>query len=299
MNGTSHIPEDDLALFALALLPPDDAAATAAHVQHCDLCRAEVARLQGDLVSYAMTAEMHEPPPSARSRLLAAVANEKRTVAPQRAPEPVFTPRRSHALEGGNRSDEPVRTRTGWFGWAGWALAAGLAAGTFWQFRQAQDLRGQVAQQAVALDQAQRPQADAAEVARAQQVLNTLTDPEAMHVALHLPVTPGTEPKPEGHAAYIASKGQLVFVASHLRPIDPNKTYELWVLPSKAGEKPVPAGVFRPDLKGNASVVLPDVPKDVAAKGFGVTIENAGGSAGADTPGGPGRNTGLRLEHAR
>lgn len=275
MNGTSHIPEDDLALFALALLPPDDAAAAAAHVQDCDACREELARLQGDLVSYAMTAEMHEPPLTARTRLLAAVANEKKTVTPEPAPapEPVFSPRRSHALD--SRVEEPVRTRTGWFGWAGWAVAAGLAAGTFWQFHQAQDLRGQVAQEAAALDQAHGQEAD---VARAQQVLDTLTDPEAMHVALHLPATPGTVPNPEGHAAYIASKGQLVFVASHLRPIDPNKTYELWVLPSKAGEAPIPAGTFRPDLKGNASVVLPDVPKDVAAKGFGVTIENAGGS---------------------
>jgi anti-sigma-K factor RskA len=36
--------------------------------------------------------------------------------------------------------------------------------------------------------------------------------------------------------------------------------------------------MFRPDAAGNASVVMPDMPKGIEAKAFGVTIENAGGS---------------------
>ena len=41
---------------------------------------------------------------------------------------------------------------------------------------------------------------------------------------------------------------------------------------------PIPAGTFRPDTFGNASVVMPALPAGTSAKGFAVTIENEGGS---------------------
>ena len=44
------------------------------------------------------------------------------------------------------------------------------------------------------------------------------------------------------------------------------------------GSAPIPAGTFHPDEHGNASVVMPNIPKDTDAKAFGVTIEDAGGS---------------------
>jgi anti-sigma-K factor RskA len=59
--------------------------------------------------------------------------------------------------------------------------------------------------------------------------------------------------------------------------VQPGKTYELWVLPA-SGAAPVAAGTFRPDVNGSASVVLPALPKNVPAKGFGVTVEPDGGS---------------------
>jgi len=40
----------------------------------------------------------------------------------------------------------------------------------------------------------------------------------------------------------------------------------------------VPAGTFRPDQRGDASVIMPILPKGVDAKAFGVTIEDDGGS---------------------
>jgi anti-sigma-K factor RskA len=45
-----------------------------------------------------------------------------------------------------------------------------------------------------------------------------------------------------------------------------------------SGADAVPAGIFKPDLNGNASVVMPDLPKGVQAKGFAVTIEDDGGT---------------------
>jgi anti-sigma-K factor RskA len=46
----------------------------------------------------------------------------------------------------------------------------------------------------------------------------------------------------------------------------------------------MPAGLFRPDASGSASVVLPTLPQGVEAKAFGVTIEDAQGSATPTLP---------------
>ncbi len=292
MNIANHIPEDDLALFALALLSPQEAAFITAHLTECDLCRSEVARLQGDLVGFAMTIDMQAPPAAARDRLLAAVAKEQKFVAPSLANRVSGSSGGSSVgssvgtsedelLDPSGRYAQPVSRGMGLFGWAGWALAAGLAAVTGWQFYQGEDLHRQIATQTAALEQAHHVENTSGDAARAQEILQTLTDPTAMQVALHLPVT-GATPKPEAHAAYIAERGNLVFIASHLKPIGPNKTYELWLLPA-SGTAPVAAGLFRPDENGNASVLLPTLPKNIAAKGFGVTVENEGGSK-APTP---------------
>ena len=287
MNSAhAHLPEDDLALFALALMPPEEAAYAQAHLKHCDQCRGEVARMQGDLVAYAFTADMQDPPSAARARLLDAVSREKKLHTP--AVEPVLAPRSSILPDRDGRA-ATSRPRGvggfGIFGWAGWAVAAGLAVFAGWEFQQRQDLHAQIAGQTDALHaQAVAGQETSERAARAQRVLQALTDPSAMQVALHLTANAAAPPKPEGHASYNASKGELVFVATHLQPVEPGKTYELWILPAATGVAPVAGGLFRPDVHGNASVVLPNIPRSVAAKGFGVTIEPAGGSKGPTMP---------------
>lgn len=109
----------------------------------------------------------------------------------------------------------------------------------------------------------------------------TLTDPAAKRVILN--TTPPPTPQPQGRATYVASKGALVFVANNLQPLAPAKTYELWLIPA-SGQAPIPAGTFQPDAAGNASLILPPLPKGVDAKAFGVTIEAAGGATKPTLP---------------
>jgi anti-sigma-K factor RskA len=116
--------------------------------------------------------------------------------------------------------------------------------------------------------------------ARAQEVLNVLTAPAAQRVLLTAAKTP---PAPTGRAVYLPASGSLIFQANNIASLPEAKTYELWVIPAN-GSAPVPAGLFRPDASGNASLVLPPLPKGVAAKAFGVTIEKASGS---ETPTAP------------
>jgi anti-sigma-K factor RskA len=115
---------------------------------------------------------------------------------------------------------------------------------------------------------------------RAREVVEVLTSPQSQRVAL---VSAHALPEPSGNAVYLKNRGALVFTASHLAPLPPNKTYELWVIPA-SGSAPIPAGTFQPDAQGMASVLLPHLPKGVSAKAFGVTMENAGGSTTPTMP---------------
>ena len=282
MNTANHIPQDDLALFALQFLPEQEMADALVHLEHCEACREEVARYQGDLATYAMTSEMHSPPALARERLLRRVAKEKKVIPIERpqpattatsSDEPILAPRRGGMFDVESYEDTGRRRGAGFITWAGWAIAAGVAIVAGLQFHQRELLQSNLNDMSARLNQT------TGEAARAQEVLKTLTDQGAMQMTLRIPVPEGVPAShlPEGHAAYLADKGSLVFVASNLLPLPQYKTYELWVMP-QTGQDAIPAGIFKPDEKGNANVVMPDVPKGVQAKGFAVTIEDDGGT---------------------
>lgn len=301
MNTTNHISPDDLYLFALQLLPDAAMKDAANHLKECAECRAQLGEIQGDLVTYALTAERHTPPPQARERLLQQVANEKKVIsmaAPadrasveqarphreqpeleERNDEPMLSQRSSRMFQMDAPEERPRRFAPV-MAWAGWSIAAGLAVVAGLQVDQRK-----MVQQDLAVATAQLSQSGA-QIQRAKQVVDTLRDASAMNVALHVPLNKGAVPKldPEGHATYLQSTGALVFVADHLDPLQPSKTYELWLLPAKEGQAPIPAGLFKPDMRGNATVVMPALPKGVTAKGFGVTVENEGGSATPTAP---------------
>jgi anti-sigma-K factor RskA len=314
----NHIPADDLVLFALQLLPEDRMGQTRQHAAACEHCRGEIARLQGDLAAYSSAAEMQTPAPNARERFMRQLAREPKLVTSEpeplitmperrstdrksaadsktsesRPPEPgeaVFPTRQSRSLDRhladkqAQLTEERHRPRRApWvFAWTGWAVAAGCALVAGVQVHQREQVQNSMAAQQAHIDEMNR------KATTAQDALATLTAANALQMPLHptaaeksaAAIKPGA-PVPEALAAYLAEKGALVFIATHMQPAPQGKTYELWLLP-ESGRKPIPAGTFKPDAQGSASVVMPQLPKGVTAKGFGVTIENEGGS---DTP---------------
>lgn len=278
MNNGPHLSHEDLALYALQLLSEEELQLVAERLQGDSTSREEVARLQGDLVLYAMTAEQVEPPANSRERLLRHVAQEPRPkpeeqVTESRAPEPMLVARGStEPRQYADVVEMKPRSRVApALAWTGWAVAAGMSVAAGLQYQSRQQIQRQLSAETARVNES------GAEAVRAREALSTLTDAGAMQVALRIPSTKEA-PKPEGHAAYLAEKGSLVFIASHMAPLQSYKTYELWLLPASAGLTPIPAGLFKPDADGNASIVMQDLPKGIKAKGFGVTVEDEGGS---------------------
>jgi hypothetical protein len=294
MSEQRRITSEDLVLFAMQLLPKEEAAEVSAYLEQSAGARRELAEIQGDLAIYAHTVEMHSPPAQSRDRLAKQVAREKKVVPIERGPE--IAPRvgsitaangvanESYSNPRGLGSgaylledDQPKRgVAAKIFPWIGWAVAAGLAVASGDLYHEREALRATATTQATQLDHL------SADAAAARQVLDAMTDTTAMRVTL----TPkGQAPAvPQGRATYVANKGTLIFIANNLEPLQPSKTYELWLIPAAAGETPIPAGTFRPDERGNASVIMPPLPKGVEAKAFGVTVEDEGGATTPTLP---------------
>ena len=80
MSEERRINSEDLALFAMQLLPQEEMADVAAAVARSEETRRELAEIQGDLAIYAHTVDLHSPPAQVRERLMKQVAREKKTV---------------------------------------------------------------------------------------------------------------------------------------------------------------------------------------------------------------------------
>lgn len=266
MIPVKHIDPDDLPLYAMQLLSPGESAEISQHLQHSPEARTALSEIYGDLAIFAHSAEMHSPPALARQRLMKHVARERKAT-PIAQPAPGIGAAVTSIADAPRKRSLPARVLP----WVGWAVAAGLMFEVANLHQQRTQLQGTVASESSQLAQT----TSAATLSNT--VLETMKDPHAVNVVL---TATEEKPAPQGRASYIPEKGSLVFLASNLQPLQPYKTYELWLIPAD-GRDPIPAGTFRPDARGNASVIMPKLGQGVAAKAFGVTIED---EAGAQSP---------------
>lgn len=259
MNTNLHIADDDLALYAAGALSAEETAKTEAHLRVCARCTEEVRQNTLALAAYAQTTPEAELPEGAKNRFMAKVAETPQGEAevPVRSVAPVEKPKRGF-------------WRT-FFSMDVWSPALAGALAVLLVGVGLDDMKKSVEIRPL-LKQAQKGAIDSAQLA---QLMELLTSPQAKRVALR--PGPVTAPPPEGRVVYAARTGKLMLTASNLHPLPTGKTYELWIL-QPGGKAPVPAGTFAPDSTGNAAMILADVPADLAVAGFGVTIENAGGS---------------------
>ena len=114
---------------------------------------------------------------------------------------------------------------------------------------------------------------------RAREIVETLTATDAMRVTL---VAAKTPPQPQGKAIYVRDRSSLIFLASNMPALPAQKAYELWLIPTSGA--PIPAGVFKPDARGGATVINPPLPTRVEAKAFVITVEPEQGSLSPSMP---------------
>jgi anti-sigma-K factor RskA len=239
---------EDLALYALAVLQGDERVALEKHLESCASCRRELEQLRGDMALMALSTAGPAPPQRARQRLLEAVAREPRRVTSSAA-------------------------RPSWWTLVPWVTAAALALGVVALWVQNSDLQRRIA--GLQNDSVQQ----LAELQRAREVVSTLTATDAMRVTL---VAAKTPPQPQGKAIYVRDRSSLIFLASNFQPLPPQKAYELWLIPTNGA--PIPAGVFKPDAHGSATVINPPLPLGVQAKAFAITVEPESGSSAPTMP---------------
>jgi anti-sigma-K factor RskA len=265
MRQAFHIPEEDLIQYALGTLKDAQLSQFTAHISLCNDCRAELAKTQVELASFAAVQPLQELPAGARERFLARLSAVEE-------PESKFVKIRNN-----NRVFVALRSFQQWletpvpFRIVSGALAAALLYVGYDDLAHIHLIRQMQPELA-------RFESQAAELTDLKDFLHGAN---TQQISLH--DRPGVNRDPEGHAIYSASTGKLVFTASNLPSAPAGKAYELWLLPV-GGSAPIPAGVFKPDEQGSATLVFPQIPTNVQAAGFGVTIEDEAGATKPTMP---------------
>lgn len=240
---------EDLALYAMGSLQGDERGALEKHLENCPACRGELELLRGDMALLALSTSGPVPPAHSRKRFVEAIRREPRRPATSRAP-------------------------TRWWALAlPWAAVAAIAivASVFWRDNaQLRETIAELRQQSVQ---------EKAQLEKAREIVMTLTATDAMRVTL---VAAKTPPQAQGKAIYVRDRSSLIFLATNFPVLPQGKAYELWLIPTVGS--PVPAGVFRPDARGSATMINPPLPPRIEAKAFAITVEPEQGSSSPTSP---------------
>jgi Anti-sigma-K factor rskA/Putative zinc-finger len=262
MTGHEQFAEE-LALYALGVLEGEERVTLEAHLTSCAGCRLELEQLRGDGALLALSTVGPKPPMRARQRLLDAVAKEP-------ASKEINVPisRAQNAREMGHPA-----TRHSWWGWMGWAATAAVIVFAASLWKENVGLKQSVA--ALGSTAAR----DARELEEIRRIAAPILEPQAQVVTL---VAAKTPPQPQGKAFYLRNRSSLVFLATNMPALPAQKAYELWLIPTQGA--PIPAGVFKPDAHGSATVINPPLPAGTEAKAFAITVENEDGATSPTMP---------------
>jgi anti-sigma-K factor RskA len=241
---------EDLSLYALEALEGDERLALERHLLTCAACRRELEQLRADSALLAFSAAGATPPEHSRERLMKAIAKEPRRV----------------------REARPVQRRPVWRRALQWGISAATVVIVLLLSHQNADLQQHVSRVE------NRSRGEIRQLIQANQLIAALTSPDAERFIL---VSGKTPPQPQGKTIYLRNSGTLLFLASNMPQLPPQKTYELWLIPTTGAA--LPAGLFKPDAHGNASVIKPPLPSGVEAKTFAITVEPEAGSPAPTT----------------
>jgi anti-sigma-K factor RskA len=260
----NHIAEENLSLYAVRALGPNENADVQRHLDTCAKCRSRLAEVISGLSIAALTAPQEHLLSDARERILDRIKAED-------AAAPAMDIRLVKAREPQPAAPAPSNSRPSRLAWIVAGIAIILAA--YFGTRE-RSLQQQIEGQRYQIVQLSR------QSLRAEQVVDLLRSRSAQRLALMAAKTPA---EPTAQVIYDKSRAALIFIASNLRPVPADKTYQLWLVPA-SGIAPISSGLFRPDTNGSASIVLPPLSEGIEAKTFDVTIEEAQGALSPTMP---------------
>jgi len=260
-----------LAAYVLDALEATERRAFEAHLATCAECRAELVDLRRAATALAAGVDAVEPPASLKAKTIARATGPRATF-------PAATGRVT-------RSDAPTRPRAvlAPYAWLGAAAAVVCVVGLG---AYALALRGQVATMRESLAEATaRVQSLRAEVVdlrrdsvRLNHTLSLLNAPTVMRVDLR---GQGTGAPAALGRAYLSGPQGVVFAASGLPVLGPDRIYQVWVF-SPTANAPISAGVFPVNENGNAVFSFDLPPGGEVVKAVAVTLERGpNGAPGA------------------
>jgi anti-sigma-K factor RskA len=263
----SHRFEEFLPAYALGALEGDELRELEAHLAGgCDECARQLALWQGDLEKLAAELPPVAPSEMTRARILrlageAAASPAMPAMAASAAVPPV---RRA-----------PSSPLTPWLAVAALLLLAFSLWGVIGRARMEREAERLAAERD---DLARRVETLTREVGRAQaeterakQALQILAAPGVQLVSL---AGMGPSPGAAGSTYVNPRAHEALFYAFGLARLPDRKTYQLWFI---AAGKPVSAGTFAVDPRGNASVRVDRVTDPRQIQAWAVTVEPLGG----------------------
>src|SRR5215472_3485486 len=199
MSGHEQFAED-LVLYALNVLEGEERAKMEEHLASCSECRLELEGLRGDGALLALSTFGPKPPARARARLLEEIAKEARI-----------------PTSGANDARGVGHSKLHW-ALLGWAAAAAMVvlAALLWNENSA--LQQMLAAKNEESAQARRELEDLRRIAA------PILSPQTQRITV---VSVKSAPQPQGKAFYLRSRNSLLFVASNMPQLAPNKAYEL------------------------------------------------------------------------
>jgi len=244
-------------LYVLEALTPAELAEFQAHLEVCDVCRAEVAALRPVAVGLACAVPQVEPPATLRERVIRSATG--RPVEARHSTASVVR--------------KPTTRMAPWLLAAASLLAAVALGGYSLQLRaRVTDLETRLQQAITQASLAERQIADARRTALdAQSQLAVLAAPDLVRIDL---AGQTNAPAASARAFWSRSRG-MVFTASNLPSLPAGRVYQLWVL--TATGPPVSVGLLEPDQTGGLTAVFqtpPDIPPPTQVA---VSDEPAGG----------------------
>lgn len=264
MSNGEHVRLEDLELFALGALPQNEAEALQAHVSACEECSARLSEARGHVSLLAFAVKQERPAGTIKAELLARVR------ANRQAEEMNEWPSRVHREEEYKPAKKPA---SGWLTWVLATAAVLLAVVSFALSWQNRNMAARLQRQRQVAESSIR------EREQIEKLVGILASPDTMTVKL---AGMGEMPTATGLVKFNSKAGLVLYQASNLPDLPAGKSYQMWLVPTSGA--PISAGLLGSGGQAFGNMWMAEVPANVEAKAFAVTVEPAGGT---DQPTGP------------